>query len=367
MPTRRTLLLGAGAAVALAAAGCSPAAKQGPGRRFVSGATDPAGKHHVAAFDSLGQLHFSTPIDFRAHEMAIAPDRQSVVVVARRPGRELVRLRLDDGAVVGKATAAPGRHFFGHGIHTADGGFLLTSENDFEQQRGVITVRDATTLAAISEFDSHGIGPHEMRWLADQRTLAVANGGYGMHPDYGRTSLGVAQMRPSLTFVDTLDGRLLEEVRPLEQFNSVRHIDVLADDRVVVAMQYQGEDGRDVPLVAVSADQPLLSQVDMPIAPLRQLAQYTADVCVDRATGHAVATCPRGSRVTFWDAARGEYRGSIRLPDAAGVCVDEAAEQFVVTSGRGTIYRVDTRALELLPQHTVRVAGLSWDNHVALV
>ena len=361
--SRRDFLLGTGA-VALAG-GC--ALETRPHARFLSAATDRRGEHRVAGFDEFGELRFQTPIGFRGHEVVVAPGRSTVVVVARRPRTSLARVRLDDGALVDRTEASPGRHLYGHGVFTDDGAYFLTTENDFENARGVVAVRDAATLAVVDEFESHGIGPHELRWLGDRRTLAIANGGMATHPDHGRTILNADSMRPNLAFVDVESGSLIGRLEPDHRLNSVRHIDMLADDRVVVAMQQEDGSATDQPLIAIAEPDTGMPSLTMPAADLRELEQYTASVCVDRTSGHAIATCPRGNRITFWDAARGEYHGSLRVADAAGVCVDDAAGEFVVTSGRGMIYRIDCRTFELGRQKPTRVPGLSWDNHLTAV
>ncbi|MEL7449457.1 MAG: DUF1513 domain-containing protein [Pseudomonadota bacterium] len=364
MFSRRRFLSLAACSAAVAASGCS--ARNSARQCFVSAAADVRGNHFVAAFDAAGELVFRTPIGMRGHEVLPSPDRQTALVIARRPGKSLVRVALDTGVVLQEKAAASDRHFYGHGVFTPDGAYLLTSENDFNGQRGVITVRDAQSLSVVDEFDSHGIGPHDMLWLADASTLVVANGGIATHPERGREKLNLESMQPNLAFIDVASGAPVGIHRPALNQNSVRHLDVLADDRVVVGMQQQGTDAP-APLVAVSTDGDDLPTVPMPSADLLSLARYTASVCVDRVTGNALVTCPRGNRVTLWDASAGRYQGALPLADAAGVCVDNEAHEFVLTNGRGAIYRVDTRTLELKNEKTVRVAGLSWDNHLTAI
>jgi len=363
MLTRRDFLLTSGA---VALTGGSAFGSRSASR-FLSAATTSNGEHNVAGFDSVGEMLFTTPTGFRGHEVVVAPDRCSAVVIARRPRTSLARIRLDDGAVVDRVEASSGRHFYGHGVYTDDGAHLLTTENDYEYTRGVVAVRDAATLRVVDEFGSYGIGPHEMRWLQDRRTLAIANGGIATHPDHGRSKLNIDQMQPNLVFVDIESRQLVAKLEPGHRLNSVRHIDVLADDRVVVAMQQEDESAVDQPLIALADRDGNMSSLQMPMADLRELGQYTASICVDRTSGNAIATCPRGNRITFWDAARGVHRGSLRIADSAGVCVDDVTREFVVTNGRGMIYRIDCATFELRKDKLRRAQGLSWDNHLTAV
>ena len=81
----------------------------------------------------------------------------------------------------------PDRHFFGHGVFSADGKLLYTTENDYDGARGVIGVRDATDgYQQIGEFPAHGMEPHDIQLLADGRTMVIANGGIRTHPDSAR-------------------------------------------------------------------------------------------------------------------------------------------------------------------------------------
>ncbi|MEM9208475.1 MAG: DUF1513 domain-containing protein [Pseudomonadota bacterium] len=360
MLTRRHFLLGTGAALGVACSGRGHAPEL-----FLSAAADSKGQHYVAGFDPSGSLVFRTPIGFRGHDVIAAPDRDTGIVVARRPRTQLLRFDLGDGRVLDEVASAPGRHFYGHGLYTPDGRHFLTTENDFEFRRGVIVVRDATTLKVQDEFDSHGVGPHEMRWLSDGRTLAIANGGILTHPSRGREKLNLATMQPNLAFVDSVSGQLLRMEKPEHHTTSVRHIDMLADDQVVVAMQQEDYAAGDLPLVARSGGG--LSNFAAPENELRRMKQYTASVCVDRASGNALATCPRGDRVNFWNTVTGQLVGAQRLLNAGGVCVDETRGEFVVTTGHGTIHRFDTTTFEYRRDKTVRVQGLSWDNHVTAV
>ena len=159
-----------------------------------------------------------------------------------------------------------------------------------------------------------------------------------------------------------LTGETPEASRPI-----VSHAGTVAISRKLeraVAMQQEGDTAADALLVAIGDQAEGFSELSMPTADLRELKQYTASICIDRSTGNAVATCPRGHRITFWRASRGEYVGAVRIPDAAGVCMDEDSGEFVVTSGRGMVHRFNAATFEERTDKAVRIAGLSWDNHL---
>src|SRR5690606_25223539 len=161
------------------------------------------------------------------------------------PGFFALAFSLRDGALLGSLALPADRHFFGHGVFSADGSRLFATENDFDQGRGVIGIYDERPGAQwqrLGEFDTGGIGPHEMVLLPDQRTLCVANGGLLTHPDYDKTPLNLSTMRPSLAYLDAQDGRLLGNVTlPAELFQlSIRHLAVDHAGAVWFACQHQG-------------------------------------------------------------------------------------------------------------------------------
>ncbi|WP_410966303.1 DUF1513 domain-containing protein, partial [Salmonella sp. SAL4449] len=78
--------------------------------------------------------------------------------------------------------------------------------------------------------------------LGDGRTMVIANGGIRTHPDHGTDELNLADMQPSLVYVDVTTGDLLEEHRlaPALHQLSIRHLAIGAGDTVVFGCQYRG-------------------------------------------------------------------------------------------------------------------------------
>src|SRR5690606_16517 len=213
-PCTRRQALRAGLAVAVMAgtrrlrAGMPPA---GAAATFLS-ARSHGTAHEAVLLDATGRDMAALPLPDRGHSFAIDSARQRAVVFGRQPGFFALVLDLRDGSQVASLPLPEGRHFFGHGTFSAAGDRLYATENDFEAGRGVIGVYDARPGAnwqRLGEFDSGGIGPHEVVLLPDGNTLCVANGGLLTHPDYGKATLNLATMRSSLALLDARDGRLL--------------------------------------------------------------------------------------------------------------------------------------------------------------
>ena len=195
----------------------------------------------------------------------------------------------------------------------------------------------------------------------------MANGGIRTHPGTPRRKLNLDTMRPNLALIDAATGQQEARAVPPHHQLSVRHLGV-ASGTVVAGMQYEGLGTDDVPLLlAFDADHGDLRPFEVPLAVQRQMGQYTASVCVDPVTGHAAVTCPRGNLVTFWSVESRRFLHSRRLRDTGGVAVDAATREFVVTSGSGGVYRLDTASFEFRREATRRVADLRWDNHLTAV
>jgi len=282
------------------------------------------------------------------------------VVFARRPGRFAVVFDHEAGTVVRRIDAAANRHFYGHGTFSADGRFLITSENAFATGEGRLCVRDASDgFRHVGELPSHGVGPHDVRLMPDGKTLVVANGGIRTHPDFARRKLNLADMAPSLSFLDTATGRLADDVALPARLHqlSIRHLDVSADGRVGVAMQYQGPADQEVPLVAL-CDGAGLHPFEASTALSRTLRHYTGSMAFDGSGRHLAVSGPRGDLVTIWDSRDGRLAARLDVPDGCGVATD--GNGFVLTSGQGRVLRWSP-ADGLVP---LRAAAGGWDNHL---
>ena len=336
-------------------------------RLYLSARRTKDGAFRVSAFTAQGVRHLDVALPGRGHSFAVRSDGALAVHFARRPGRFARVLDLTGRQVLRDIAAPEGRHFYGHGVFAADGALLYATENDYEAERGVIGVYDASNgYRRLGELSSHGIGPHDMRLLSDGVTLAVANGGIATRPDLPRVKLNLPTMAPSLVYLDRRDGRLLDEVRLAPEFHqlSIRHLAVGAGDRVAIAMQYEGPFGDPVPLVALHrrGEQPLLLEAPRPV--LRRMRQYCGGAAFDR-TGRVLAiSAPRGNRLVFWDALEGRFLSSVGLADGCGVAPTEAPGQFLASSGVGGVIVVEAETGNIRRLVSDFLDESQWDNHM---
>ncbi|SLN75878.1 DUF1513 domain-containing protein [Oceanibacterium hippocampi] len=368
---RRRLLAGLAGAAALPILP-RPLAAASRGPLYLGGRLDDQGQYRVSGFRADGDTAFDLQLPARGHALASAPGGAVAVIFARRPGTFALVLDLHAGTVSHEIASPDGRHFFGHGVFDPDGRLLYATENDHEAGRGVLGIYDREQgYRRIGEIPTYGIGPHELRLLADGTTLVVANGGILTDPALPRVKLNLPTMTPSLVYLDRRDGRKLGEFRlPAELHQlSIRHIAVGRDARVGIAMQYQGPAGDPVPLIATHRGSAEIRPIEAPARLLKGMKHYCGSAAFDR-TGRILAiSAPRGNLLSFWDAEDGRLLSSATIPDGCGVTATARAGEFLASSGQGGVARIDALTGTVTP---IRAVGLDtvldtghWDNHLA--
>jgi len=362
------LMAGWTLAPALARAVGGPAAAvraDDPGAPLYLAARKRDGRFEAVLLDDTGTDRLVVPMPDRGHSFAIDPARGRAVAFGRQPGFFAVAFDVHGQTPPQALTVVPGRHFFGHGVFTPDGALMVATENDYEAGRGVLGVYDASAggrYRRIGEFDSGGIGPHEVVLLRDGRTLCVANGGILTHPDYGKLELNLDRMQPSLAYVDVGSGELLESVALPPELHrlSIRHMTLDAQGAVWFGCQYTGAAGDQPALVGRHRRGRAPELFHGPQDTLRDMRNYVGSVAAD-AAGMVIATSsPVGGLIAYWDAASGRCLGRTEMFDGCGVAPHRHAG-FLINSGRGAMGHAGPG----LSLQTVLPAapGMAWDNH----
>ena len=337
------------------------------GRRYISGARLADGKYAFVGFDTEARITFICPLPARGHAPLVDPAGRRAILFARRPGTFAGILDFYSGSITGWLEAPPGRHFQGHGAFSTDGGTLYSTENDFEQGRGVIGVWQVNKdIRRIGEIESHGIGAHEIRVAPDGLAHIVANGGVLTHPETGRRKLNVPGMSPSLVYIDPASGKLMARHRVPRHLHklSIRHIDVAADSTVGMALQYEGPKRHDVPLVAIHRPGTEISLLSAPRDINRRMNQYCGSIRLEVSSAYMGVTCPRGDLVTFWRLPEGEFAGSLRHADACGIVPTAHAGEFLISGGRGDLAVVHPSSGSRKDLAKPTGVSIAWDNHL---
>lgn len=358
---------------------------------FVACCRKPSGAFAAAVLDQDANVLFMETLDARGHDAAISPDGKTAIIFARRPGRFAMVLDLANQCRVTTFTPPPDRHFFGHGFFSPDGRVLFATENDYEAERGILGIYDATDkFHRIGAFETGGIGPHEALLLSDQRTIAVANGGIATHPDYPRQKLNLSDMAPSITLLDIRTGDIVETTMLPKAYHqlSIRHIAEAGDGSLWFGGQYEGAEMDLVPLVGRYQRGTGIELIDTSNELYRAMKQYIGSIAVSRDGTQIATTSPRGGRVIIWDVSG---RRPIEVRDIPDVCgAARNSTRFALSDGSGNIH------LEHLPEESMRSSdrtmrqkkelgrfsfsgetenaqttsrshNLSWDNHLMAI
>ena len=303
---------------------------------------------------------FQIPLPARGHAAAAHPTKPQAVAFARRPGTFASVVNCVTGKIETTLYAPKGRHFYGHGTFSANGDWLFTTENDFEVGRGRIGIWDVSAgYTRYGEFDSGGIGPHDIKRLPNTDILVIANGGIDTHPDTGRTKLNIPTMRPNLSYIH--DGTLIEmaQLPPDMHKNSIRHLAVNSKGDVAIGMQWQSDAQADALVGQHSQGQPI-ELFTCPPNQMRNLEGYIGSVAFSSDAKTLAVTSPRGGKLQVYDAKTGRLNREINLKDASGLVTHE--DGFVVSSGTNGLSHV-------FGQHQARPFNttLMWDNHLVTI
>jgi hypothetical protein len=360
---RREFLTGVFGAAAVSALGRNAFAAAE--ELYAAARQDGNGTYSAAIFNRFGIDVNSVALPGRGHDICVSPVNRTCVAFARRPGNFAVAFTADRRKPPVFFTTPPERHFYGHGVFSADGRLLYTTENDFDGERGIIGVHDAgRAYARIGEFESFGIGPHDLALMPDGVTLVIANGGIATHPDFdeGRMPLNLATMRPSLVYLDTRTGDLIEryELPPELHQISLRHMDVGAGGRIVLGCQTDHAERFDLPLIFSHARGEDLRQISIDQRLSNSLRGYISSVAVDGSGEVAALTSSHGGRVLFLDMASGKLMGERRISDVSGVAPSHSNGKFLLTTGDGAIFDGASDREDGKPH---QISSVRWDNH----
>jgi hypothetical protein len=364
MLTRRQFLIAAAATSSAAAIGYIPFA-QSQKLWLVSACSNKNNEHFVAAFDLNGNIINQVKLPARGHDVIAVPNKPGYALVfARRPGTFILEVDFVNGRITKQITAAEHSHFYGHGVLSAKDNILLTSENDFSTGHGKIVVRDAQNYQILEQYDSGGIGPHQLGLMPDGNSLVVANGGIQTHPDQPRKKLNIDTMAPNLVYLNIASGQIEGKFSLANHKLSIRHLAVSKQGKVIAGLQYQGAKTDLVPLAISHHGENSLTYLSASEHIWRRMNHYTASVCIDDVLDIAAISCPRADLITYWSLKNNEYLSSEKFADGAGLT---HINKIYATSGKGRLIesKITSSSSNNDSLESFSFPGLKWDNHLS--
>ncbi|MCB8823247.1 DUF1513 domain-containing protein [Microvirga rosea] len=366
---RRSFLGALGAAVA---GSFYPRRAYAAGERplFVSACFAGENAASVAVFSLDGEMLFNTRLPDRGHDIALRPASSDLVVFARRPGNWAAIVDRMSGEVRQVVTSPEGRHFYGHGVFSADGALLYATENHVAAGDGVLGIYDARNgYRRVGEMPSFGVGPHDLAYLPGNRHIVVANGGIRTNPQTGREILNKDQMEPSLAIVDPSSESVLLKVDlgPDLKGLSIRHLAVSPRGETLFGCQFTGDDTEMPALVGTLMPDGKSRFLEMPDDALDAMRNYVGSVALDASGTFAAATSPVGNTIAFWNLDTGRFLGRRRMSDVCGVVAAPMDGVFLATSGNSGVSLAPVAQDQLKSLGGTELGRWVWDNHVVSI
>lgn len=342
-------------------------------KRLYSANDNPAGGHFLSRMElASGQVQ-TVAVPVRGH--AVLPlTNNSALLFGRRPAFECALVEFVPSSPEGEGTgvrtipATAGRHFNGHGCFSTNGDVLFTTENAYDEKRGVLGIRDSHTFQPIGEYDTYGLDPHDLQLMPDGKTLVVANGGIEQHPDFGRRKLNLDTMQPSLVYIDLQTGKKIDEYRLPDHQLSIRHLIATANGDVGVALQYEGDLYRKQPtsLVAWQEQGGDLQLLDISTTDVARFNGYMADLAYDPQQQILAVSSPRGNHTSFWSTRERRFLHAHPLPEPSGIAFLPNHRQFLVSDATGGIHTFPSQTLASAASLLHQFQDKLWDNHLVL-
>lgn len=303
----------------------------------------------------------------RGHGLSKNPRNNKVVLFPRYPGTEAVEFDLNNPAQQ-EFTSLNDHVMSGHGVFSADGQYLYCVEVSKTDGSGLISVRDTQQYKVQRQFQSGGIGPHEIKWLPDGKTLVVANG--GLITDGKGNAINLDSMDSNLTYLDAASGKIISQWRINEPKASLRHIDVSPQGKVAIAIQLQREACEHqnlVPLCAVHDGQNPIELLQAPETLLSSLQDYVGSVCISPKSNIAGFTSPRGNLACFWHLDKKQILAAHRMQDVCGIALGDNGAHFMLSNSAGQLQQLDAFNLREIPGSRINNKNLAFDNHMLTV
>jgi hypothetical protein len=326
-----------------------------------------AGGFETAMLDQQGRVIMHGALAMRAHEIALHPAKAMCLAVGRQPGRHSTMIDLATGRPLFDLALAADHEFNGHAVFLGDGAELVAIEEHVETSVGRLSFYDSATGQWRRAWSSHGIEPHEVLLDVTRHRLIVANGGILQRH-------AVGEVESSLVTIDLATGEVITKATLPEDLTSLsmRHIALTANGEVAFAMQDQDPQSDLRPLVGVMEETGRLRFLDIPRDIASTLRGYVGSIAIDTSSQVVCATSPKGGVAMFWALASGTWLGHVSIADGCGVAATADAGSFMLTGGKGDIFRVatiDPSGTVMSPHATIvaRDPHWQWDNHLTLL
>ena len=281
---------------------------------------------------------------FFPHGFAFSKANSSLVFAFEKIGLGAALFDIEKMQMIAPIEPVGDRLFYGHGVVSADGKLLFSTETS-RNEKGAIGVRDAKTLAYLGDFPSYGLNPHDCQLIEGGRVLLITNGG-------GDEASG---QHGSLCYVDVQSQRLLERAEMADpRFNTGHVLAHKKREAIVVSAPRKGLDK--TYLGAISAKDAKgakgatssLKVITQPIDLATKIFGEALSIAVMPERDLFAVTHPTPGMVTIWQLSTLQFKKQFNLISARGLALSSDKNSLWVSYGlQAHIIRIDLGKLQL--------------------
>lgn len=283
------------------------------------------------------------PVQNDVHSVVQNPKHlQMLVGVAKDQDQLTVFPSISDFKDKVLVKASPGMMFSGHGCFNLDGSIFVTSETDPKTETGLLCIRDGRTLKVLDIIPSGGVYPHEMKFLDQDKVLAVANGGF----EFKNTNF---------CFIDMSTHKVIESHAPPKSGPGVRHFAMSDQGEFLTGSwsRYGSSESKMEPAAELMFGKRGIQghlSISAPDAELAkkfkgQASQYLS-ILWHKPTNSVIATVTSADVVVISDMSTGKVKQVLQKknPTGSAICSDE--NLVVISDGSGKLQFLDMISLD---------------------
>ena len=279
-------------------------------------------RHVLAAINMQQKENNLVDLNFLAHGVIIDPKDKKRIIALENNGPGAAEIDLNTHTLSTTIKTNKDKLFSGHGAFSKSGDTLFCTETFISNHKGIIAVRDASSLEIIEEISTYGENPHECKLIDDGATLVITNTG----------SESAANSQPSVTYIDIQSQKLIERVILTNEQLNTGHIDIAEDGSLVVASApRKGQEEFHTGGVSIrSGKQPMISMTE-PKVVINKMTGEALSVIVDNKRNIAAVTHPDANMVTFWSVDKRKLLKAMSVPKPRGITLSLDGKSFILS------------------------------------
>ncbi|WP_420409060.1 DUF1513 domain-containing protein [Hoeflea sp.] len=141
----------------------------------------------------------------------------------------------------------------GHAAFFADSKTVLISERaprqslryNVQSHYGRVSIREPKSMKILESYSTHGIDPHDIRLVDDDRYLIIANYGSVIDKATGGFTAPRRVIEASITVIETASGKLVDKQVTNSKDTELRHLAAARRDAVFAIQARQGDSKAD--------------------------------------------------------------------------------------------------------------------------